>query len=184
VPAGVVVRDSRDDDLPAIEAIYAYHVSHGLASFEEVPPSLAELRRRREEILAKGLPYIVAAEAAAEGGGAGGAVLGYAYASAYRTRTAYRYTLEDSVYVRPGLAGRGIGRALLAALIDRCAAAGYRQMVAVIGDSANAASIGLHAALGFREVGVLRSIGFKLGRWVDSVLMQRPLGPGDATLPE
>jgi L-amino acid N-acyltransferase YncA len=174
--AGLVVRDSLDDDLPAIEAIYAHHVMHGFASFEEIPPPLAELRRRREEILAKRLPHLVAVDES-------GAVLGYAYAGPYRTRSAYRFTVEDSVYVRPGLAGRGIGRSLLAELVERCAAAGCRQMVAVIGDSGNAASIGLHAALGFREIGILRSIGFKLGRWVDSVTMQRALGPGDESLP-
>jgi phosphinothricin acetyltransferase len=176
MPAAVAVRDSRDDDMPQVEAIYAYHVRHGLGSFEEMPPPLVELRRRREEVLGKGLPYLVAADPA-------GTVLGYAYAGPYRTRSAYRFTVEDSVYVRPDLARRGIGRLLLAALVERCAAAGYRQMIAVIGDSDNAASIGLHAALGFRRAGTLRSIGFKFGRWVDGVLMQRALGPGDETPP-
>ena len=175
-PLVVAVRDGRDDDMPAIEAIYAHHVLHGLASFEEVPPSLDELRRRRRDILDKSLPYLVAVDES-------GTVVGYAYAGPYRPRSAYRFTLEDSVYVRPGLVGRGIGRALLRELIERCAAAGYRQMVAVIGDTGNAASIGMHAAVGFRQAGVLRSIGFKLGRWVDGVLMQRALGPGDETLP-
>jgi phosphinothricin acetyltransferase len=177
MPAAVAARDSRDDDMPQVEAIYAYHVRHGLGSFEEMPPPLVELRRRREEVLGKGLPYLVAADPA-------GTVLGYAYAGPYRTRSAYRFTIEDSVYVRPDLARRGIGRLLLAALVERCAAAGYRQMIAVIGDSDNAGSIGLHAALGFRRAGTLRSIGFKFGRWVDGVLMQRALGAGDETLPD
>ena len=110
-------------------------------------------------------------------------MLGYAYAGPYRTRSAYRFTLENSVYVAPGTVRRGVGRTLLAALIPRCAALGYRQMVAVIGDSGNAPSIGLHEALGFRVIGTIRGVGFKHGRWVDSVLMQLPLGPGDATLP-
>jgi len=174
----ILVRDSREDDMAAVEAIYAHHVRHGLASFEEVPPPLAELKRRREEILARGLPYLVAVDAAS------GALLGYAYASPYRTRSAYRYTVEDSVYVAPEFPGRGIGRKLLAELVARCADAGYRQMVAVIGDSGNAGSIGLHAAVGFERVGLLPAVGFKLGRWVDSVMMQRPLGPGRTTLPD
>ena len=170
-----IVRDSRAADLPAIHTIYAHHVLHGLASFEEVPPDPEELTRRREDVLARGLPYLVAE--------IDGAVAGYAYASLYRTRSAYRYTVEDSVYIAHDRSRRGIGRALLAALIPRCEEAGYRQMIAVIGDSAHAASIGLHAAFGFEQVAFLRSVGFKFGRWVDSVLMQRALGPGDATLP-
>jgi L-amino acid N-acyltransferase YncA len=169
------IRPSRPGDLAALCAIYAHHVRHGLATFEEAPPDVAELGRRRAELLARGLPHLVAE--------LDGVVVGYAYAGPYRPRPAYRHTVEDSVYIAPGHLGRGAGRALLAQLIAACAAAGYRQMVAVIGDSANAPSIGLHAALGFRQVGVLRSVGFKLGRWVDTVLMQRPLGPGDAELP-
>jgi phosphinothricin acetyltransferase len=170
-----LVRPSREDDLPAMRAIYAHHVLHGLASFEEAPPDVPELARRRAEVLARGLPWLVAEDE--------GAVAGYAYAGPYRARPAYRFTLEDSVYVAPGMAGRGLGRALLTRLLALCEAAGCRQIVAVIGDSANAASIGLHRACGFREVGTLRAVGFKHGRWVDTVLMQRPLGPGDATLP-
>ncbi|MFQ5784928.1 MAG: GNAT family N-acetyltransferase [Alphaproteobacteria bacterium] len=169
------VRDSRDADLSAVQAIYAHHVRHGLASFEETPPDVAEMARRRDALRERGLPHIVAE--------IDGAVVGYAYAGPYRTRPAYRYTVEDSVYVAPGTAGRGIGRALLDTLITRCTALGYRQMVAVIGDSANDASIGLHEALGFRRAGCLRSVGFKFDRWVDSVLLQRPLGDGDADRP-
>jgi phosphinothricin acetyltransferase len=172
----VHIRPARAEDLAAIRDIYAHHVLHGLASFEEAPPDLGEIRRRYAEVCERGLPWLVAEEA--------GEVSGYAYCAPYRTRPAYRYTLEDSVYVRDGRQGRGIGRMLLAELIARSGALGYRQMVAVIGDSANAASIRLHARLGFLRVGTLRSAGWKLGRWVDSVLMQRPLGPGDMTPPD
>jgi phosphinothricin acetyltransferase len=161
--------------MAVIHAIYAHHVSHGLASFEEVPPALAEMQRRHAEVLAQGLPYLVAEEE--------GAVLGYGYCSPYRTRSAYRFALEDSVYVKEGLQRRGVGRALLEELIARCERLGYRQLIAVIGDSANAASIGLHAKLGFVRAGTLRSVGYKFGRWVDSVTMQRPLGGGDMTPP-
>jgi L-amino acid N-acyltransferase YncA len=150
-------------------------VLHGLASFEEEAPSSEELLRRYDDVTGRGLPYLVA--------DVGGSLAGYGYCSLYRSRSAYRYTLEDSVYVRPGSEGRGVGGALLAELIRRCEAAGYRQLVAVIGDSANAASIGLHASQGFLHAGTLRATGFKFGRWVDSVIMQRPLGPGDATPP-
>lgn len=147
----------------------------GLASFEEVPPSLEEIRRRYDEVLRRGLPWLVADFA--------GVVAGYGYCTPYRERSAYRYALEDSVYVRHDLQGKGVGSGILAALIGRCEALGYRQIVAVIGDSANAASVNLHARLGFLRVGTLRSAGFKFGRWVDSVFMQRPLGPGDASPP-
>jgi L-amino acid N-acyltransferase YncA len=162
-------------DLPAIQAIYAHHVLHGLASFEEAPPSVQELERRYHDVIGRGLPYIVAET--------GGAVGGYGYCSPYRARSAYRYALEDSIYIRHDMTGRGIGKRLLEELIRRCEGLGYRQVIAVIGDSANAASIGVHAACGFVRVGTLRSVGFKFGRWVDSVFMQRPLGPGDATKP-
>jgi L-amino acid N-acyltransferase YncA len=172
----VQLRPATPPDLPAIHAIYAHHVRHGLASFEEEPPSLEELRRRYDEITGRGQPYLVA--------DFGGTIAGYGYCSLYRTRSAYRYSLEDSVYVRPDVAGRGVGTALLSQLIRQSEALGYRQLIAVIGDSANAASIGLHANHGFLRVGILRSAGFKFGRWVDSVIMQRPLGPGDATKPE
>jgi phosphinothricin acetyltransferase len=169
------VRAATPDDIGEIHSIYAHHVLKGLASFEEEPPSPAELRRRYDEVTGRGLPYLVAEF--------GGMVAGYAYCTLYRARSAYRYSLEDSVYVRPDAQGRGIGIMLLDQLIGRCEALGYRQMIAVIGDSANAASIGLHARAGFLRVGTLRSVGFKFGRWIDSVVMQRPLGSGDATPP-
>src|SRR5689334_12075460 len=171
----MLVRPANAKDVPAIQAIYAHHVLHGLASFEEVPPSVDEMRRRFQEVTGRGLPYL-AVELANE-------VVGYGYCSLYRTRSAYRYTLEDSIYVKDGRLGNGIGRAVLSELIDRCTALNYRQIIAVIGDSANAASIRLHASLGFVRAGNLRSTGFKFGRWVDSVLMQLPLGSGDGTKP-
>jgi phosphinothricin acetyltransferase len=171
----VNLRPAAAPDLPAIHAIYSHHVLHGLASFEELPPTLAEMVRRHEEVAGMGLPYLVAEEA--------GVLLGYGYCSLYRTRSAYRYTLEDSIYIRQGMQGKGTGKALLGELVRTCEALNYRQMVAVIGDSANAASIGLHASVGFLRVGILRSTGFKFGRWVDSMLMQRPLGGGDLTPP-
>jgi L-amino acid N-acyltransferase YncA len=169
------VRPAAAQDLPAIQSIYAHHVLHGLASFEETPPDLAEMRRRFDDITGQGLPYLAVEEK--------GEILGYGYCSLYRTRSAYRYTLEDSVYVRQGLHRKGIGKAILQALIERCTALNYRQIIAVIGDSANAGSINLHASLGFVRAGNLRSTGFKFGRWVDSVLMQLPLGAGDGTKP-
>ena len=169
------VRDAAQGDLPAIQSIYAHHVLHGLASFEEVPPDVEEMRRRYQDVTDRGLPYLVAHEA--------GEVLGYGYCAPYRARSAYRYALENSIYVRDGLLGRGIGSRLLAELIERCTRLGYRQMIAVIGDSGNAASIALHARHGFLRVGTLRSVGFKLGRWADSVFMQRPLSTGDGTPP-
>ena len=161
--------------MAAVTAIYAHYVIHGLATFEEVPPSVAEMTARRESVLAAGLPYLVAT--------VGDDVVGYSYATAYRARSAYRFTIEDSVYVRNGLAGRGIGRALLAELIRCCEQGPWRQMIAVIGDSANTGSIGLHRALGFEDAGVLRSVGLKFGRWVDTVQMQRPLGRGSQSIP-
>ena len=169
------VRDAGEDDVPAIAAIYTHHVLEGLASFEEVPPSLDEMRRRRAEALRLGFPYLAAK--------LGQKVVGYAYASPYRARSAYRFSIENSVYVADGLQGRGIGGALLAALITRCERGPWRQMIAVIGDSANAASIRLHEAHGFRLIGTLEAVGFKHGRFVDTVLMQRALGPGSAAPP-
>lgn len=172
----VVVRDACDDDIPGITRIYAFHVENGLASFEETPPGTEELTRRLATVRAQGLPYLVAE--------CGGEVRGYAYATCYCDRTAYRYAVENSVYVDHDWSRRGIGHALLCELIVRCTAAGRRQMIAVIGDSGNAASIGLHARHGFRVAGMLPSVGYKFGRWVDSVLMILPLGDGDFTDPE
>jgi phosphinothricin acetyltransferase len=173
--SSLIPRDAQESDMAAIQAIYAHHVTHGLASFEETPPDLEEMRRRRADILARGLPFVVVEM--------GGKVGGYAYAGPYRARPAYRYAVEDSVYVAPDYAGKGAGRLALSTVIDRCTQAGFRQMVAVIGDSGNEASIALHERLGFRRAGVLTAVGFKLGRWVDSVLMQRALGAGDGSLP-
>ncbi|HWP60612.1 MAG TPA: GNAT family N-acetyltransferase [Candidatus Acidoferrales bacterium] len=171
----IIVREATEADMPAVHRIYSYHVLHGFGSFEEEPPSVAELKRRRREVLRRGLPYLVAE--------LNGTVVGYSYGTLFRTRSAYRYTVEDSVYVDRDFGGRGIGRALLQALIARCEAGPWRQMVAVIGDSRNLASIGLHESLGFRVVGTLKSVGFKHGRWVDSVLMQRGLGAADREPP-
>jgi phosphinothricin acetyltransferase len=171
----MLVRPAAPQDIPVIQSIYAHHVLHGLASFEEAPPTIEEMRRRFDEVTGQGLPYLAAE--------AGGELLGYGYCSLYRTRSGYRYTLEDSVYVKDGSQGKGIGKSVLAELIARCTALGYRQIVAVIGDSANTASIALHASLGFVRAGNLRSAGFKFGRWVDSVFMQLPLGAGDGTRP-
>jgi L-amino acid N-acyltransferase YncA len=172
----VILRPCAEADLPAVTAIYAHAVATGRASFELEPPDEAEMGRRRAALMAGGHPYLVAERA--------GMVVGYAYAGPYRTRPAYRGTVETSVYVRPDQAGRGLGRRLLERLITQATAAGFRQMVAVIGDSHNAASIALHAACGFRPVGVLTSVGWKHGTWLDTVLMQRPLGSGDGTPPE
>jgi len=171
-----LVRDAEPRDAAAIQAIYARHVLKGLASFEEVPPDAAEIAKRMQAVRELGLPWLVAE--------AGGEVAGYAYASPYRARSAYRYTLEDSVYVREGLGGRGIGETLLRALVDRCSHGPWRQMIAVIGDSGNAASVAVHRKLGFRHAGNLASVGFKLGRWVDSIFMQRALGAGDTSQPD
>lgn len=175
---GLTVRPAEESDIPAIQAIYAHHVLHGVASFEVEPPDQAEMLRRRAGIVARGLPYLVAQDTPGSG-----AILGFAYAAPYRDRPAYRSTLEDSVYVLPGKGGKGIGSALLSELIARCTALGYRQMIAVIGDSANESSIRLHARYGFRDCGLLASVGFKHGRWLDSVFMQLALGAGDSTPP-
>ena len=159
------VRPANPADAAAIQAIYAHHVEHGFGTFEETPPTINEMTARREAVEALGLPYLVAEDDA-------GRVIGFAYAGLFRTRSAYRFTCEDSVYVAQGETGRGIGKTLLAAVIEACRAAGYRQLVAVIGDSLNGGSIGVHKALGFRPMGSLEKVGFKRGRWLDVVMMQ------------
>jgi L-amino acid N-acyltransferase YncA len=163
-----IIRLATTDDTAQIAAIYAHHVLHGTGTFEIEPPDVDEINRRRSEIVQHGLPYLVAVRDER--------VVGYAYAGLYRPRPAYRHTVEDSVYVDPAETGCGIGKLLLPALIDACEGAGRRQMIAVIGDSGNIASIRLHERFGFRDAGVLRSVGFKFGQWLDTVLMQRPLG--------
>lgn len=176
VLSNLIIRDAEPEDFERITEIYGHHVLHGLASFEERAPEIAELTSRWQHVRERGLPYLVA--------DVDGRVEGFAYAGAYRTRPAYRFTVEDTIYIAPEVVGKGAGSALLSELIKRVTALGYRQMIAVIGDSANVASIGLHARLGFRVAGTLQSAGFKMGRWVDSVIMQRGLGDGDSDTPE
>jgi len=171
----LLIRPSSDGDVAAITAIYAHHVLHGFASFEEVPPNEDEIGRRRGDVVARGLPYLVAER--------DGRVIGYCYASPFRPRVAYRFTLEDSVYIDHAEVGRGIGRRLLQALLTQSTALGYRRMIAVIGGRETLPSIRLHAALGFTHAGVLDAVGFKFGRWVDIVLMQIALDDGNTTLP-
>lgn len=172
----MLIRPAARADADVLAAIYGHHVLNGFGTFEEVPPSAAEIDQRRQAVAAHGLPYLVAEEA--------GRVLGFAYAAPFRARAAYRYTVEDSVYIAPDSTGRGVGRAVLSAVLEACAALGLRQALAVIGDSRNAASIGLHRALGFEHAGVGRSVGFKHGRWVDIVWMQKALDAGDAAPPD
>jgi phosphinothricin acetyltransferase len=167
----VTIRDATPADIAAIQAIYAHHVLHGLASFEEVAPPVEEMRARYEAIVGDGKPYLVAE--------IDGRVVGYGYASSYRTRSAYRYTLENSIYIDERARGRGVGTALLDELVARCRRGPWRQMLAVIGDSANTASIALHRKAGFRQVGLFERVGYKHGRWVDSVVMQLELSPAD-----
>src|SRR6201999_1840009 len=169
------IRPTIAADLPSITEIYAHEVRQGTATFELVPPDLAEMTRRFQALVDSGFPYLVAE--------LDGGVAGYAYASSYRPRPAYRFTVENSVYLRPSIQRRGIGRQLLERLIAECEARGFRQMIAVIGDSANAASVGVHAACGFQMVGTHPSVGLKFGRWLDTVMMQRELGAGASTVP-
>jgi phosphinothricin acetyltransferase len=171
----VTVRDAAPADMQAVQAIYAHHVRHSLATFETEPPNLDEMLARRASVLNQNLPYLVAE--------LDGKVAGYSYATAYRARPAYIHTVENSVYVADGLAGRGIGRALLDELIARCEVGPWRQMIAVIGNSGNEASLALHKSRGFQLIGTLKAVGFKHGRGVDTVFMQRPLGAGSASLP-
>ena len=170
----LTLRPSTDADLPAITAIYAHNVQHGTGTFEIDAPDAAQMAGRRDDVLDKGLPWLVAQD----GDEAGGKILGFAYANQFRPRPAYRFFLEDSIYLDPDACGRGIGRLLLAELLARCEATGARQVLAVIGDSANAGSIGVHRALGFEHTGLLKAAGWKFGRWLDVVLMQKALGVG------
>ena len=169
------IRPAVSGDVAAVQAIYAHQVLHGTASFEIEPPAIEEMQQRYATVIARGLPFLVAEVE--------GRVVGYGYPGSYRPRPAYRFTVEDSIYIHPDWHGRGFGRELLAGVIAKCEAADCRQMVAVIDDSANVASVRLHASAGFRPVGVLQCVGFKFGRWLDTVLMQRALGPGADTLP-
>jgi len=172
----ITLRDSKPEDVADIQRIYAHHVESSTSSFEEVAPNTEELAARRRAILELGMPYIVAE--------LNGTVQGFAYANKFRPRSAYRYTVENSIYVEPAATGNGIGTQLLTELIERCTRLGYRQMIAVIGGAGNVASINLHKRLGFTVAGHLKSTGFKFGAWVDTLFMQRALGDGDDTLPE
>jgi L-amino acid N-acyltransferase YncA len=169
------IRTATERDLPEIQSIYAYHVLHGTGTFEEQPPSVEEIAERFAKVVTHGWSWLVATDATG--------VLGFAYYTQFRDRSAYRYCAEDSVYVREDVRGQGVGKALVARLVEHAAASGMRQMIAVIGDSENTGSIGVHASLGFQMVGTLRAAGIKFGRWVDVVSMQRPLGQGDADVP-
>ena len=173
--SGLLVRPSKASDMSAITEIYGHHVLTGLGSFELLAPSVDEMVKRRADVLSRNFPYLAAE--------IDGKVAGYAYASLYRSRPAYRHTLEDSVYVHKEFAGRGVGRALLDALIEGCEKAGARQLIAVIGDSDNKGSIKLHSACGFKRTGTLKAVGFKFGQWVDSVIMQRAIGDAAQSLP-
>jgi L-amino acid N-acyltransferase YncA len=170
------IRPATPTDIPAITRIYAHAVQHGTASFELEPPTEAEMRKRMEALLAGKFPYLIAE--------LDGALGGYAYAGPYRARPAYRFSVENSIYVAPELHRRGIGKILLAALIEACTARGFRLMIAVIGDSNQAASIGVHKALGFKDAGVFKNVGWKFERWLDTVHMQLPLGEGANTAPD
>jgi L-amino acid N-acyltransferase YncA len=170
------IRPSRDQDLPAITAIYAHHVLHGTGTFETEPPTEADMVGRRADVLAKGLPYLVAEE--------DGRVLGYAYCQWFKPRPAYRFSAEDSIYLHPDAQGKGLGKALLTELARQAEAVGIRKLIAVIGDSANKGSVGVHRALGFQPVGVIQSCGWKFGKWLDIVLMEKQIGAGDSTPPQ
>ena len=173
---GLIVRPSREADAGALAAIYGHHVLHGVGTFEEVPPTAADMAARRRAIVERGLPYLVAEDDDRR-------VLGFAYAAPFRTRAAYRYTVEDSVYVAPDATGRGVGKAILAEVLAACERLGLRQVVAVIGGSDNLGSIGVHRTLGFEPAGVGRGLGFKHGCWVDVVWMQKPLNGGSVGMP-
>jgi L-amino acid N-acyltransferase YncA len=170
-----ILRASRDADVPAITAIYAHHVLHGTGTFEIDPPTETDMAARRADVLGRSLPWLVADD--------GGTVIGFAYCNWFKPRPAYRFSAEDSIYLAPGVHGRGLGRALLAELAAQAERAGVRKLIAVIGDSANVGSIGVHRSVGFTDVGVLRSSGWKFDRWLDVVLMEKALGAGDGTAP-
>ena len=172
----MIIRPATEHDADVLAAIYGHAVLHGFGTFEEEPPSPADMEGRRRLIANRGLPYLVAEDA--------GQVMGFAYAGPFRPRAAYRYTLEDSVYVSPDAVGRGVGKALLMAIIAACEALGVRQLIAVVGDSGNAASLALHRSLGFEQTGVGHGVGFKHGRWVDIVQLQKPLNGGDTRAPD
>ncbi len=169
------IRAATDADVPDIQAIYAHHVLHGTGTFEEEPPSVEEMMGRYRKVVDKGYVWLVATDPTG--------VLGYGYYAPFRERSAYRFTVEDSIYVREDVRGQGVGKQLVARLIELATAAGLRQMIAVIGDSENVGSIGVHASLGFHMIGTMKSSGLKFGRWLDVVTMQRPLGKGDSTMP-
>jgi phosphinothricin acetyltransferase len=169
------IRSSQESDLPAITAIYAHHVLHGTGTFETTPPTEAEMTSRRADVLAKGLPYLVIED--------GGRVLGYAYCQWFKPRPAYRFSAEDSIYMHPDAAGKGLGKQLLAELAKEAEAVGVRKLIAVIGDSGNEGSIGVHKALGFTHAGTIKSCGWKFERWLDIVIMEKAIGAGDATPP-
>ena len=171
----LLIRPSRDSDMAALTAVYAHHVLHGTGTFETEPPGVPEMSARRADVLSKGLPYLVAE--------LDGELAGFAYGNWFKPRPAYRYSVEDSIYLAPGLQRQGVGRALLAELLARFEAVGIRKVMAIVGDSANAGSVGLHLALGFSKVGVIEDCGWKLGAWRDIVLMQKTLGDGSATPP-
>ena len=169
------IRPSQPKDIPQITAIYAHHVKHGTGSFEVEPPSEADMALRRDDVISKGLPYLVAAE--------GDQVLGYAYCNWFKPREAYRFSAEDSIYLTPEASGGGLGKALLTELMRQAECVGVRKMIAVIGDSANLGSIGVHKSVGFSHVGTLTSCGRKFDRWLDVVLMDKALGLGNTTAP-
>ena len=175
----MIIRDAGPEDLPAITDIYAHHVLHGAGTFEEVPPDQMEMARRLAKVQDSGWAWLVAEAEAGEGRG----IIGFAYYAQLRDRSAFRHAAEDSIYVRNDVRGQGVGKALVKALLERAAEAGFRQMFALIGDSDNVGSIGLHVSLGFRQAGVMKSAGLKFGRWVDLVFMQRGIGMADRDVP-
>jgi len=170
-----LIRPSRDEDIPAITVIYAHHVLHGTGTFETEPPAISDMAARRADVLSRGLPYLVAEQ--------DGEIVGFAYGNWFKPRPAYRYSVEDSIYLAPSLHRKSLGRALLAELLARCESVGIRKVMAIVGDSANAGSVGVHQALGFTRVGIIEACGWKLGAWRDIVIMQKTLGPGSTAPP-